>query len=50
VNSNAHMKAIMKCTGINVAELIIDYIKVDLLKIKKNEKKKSVIKVPIKSE
>jgi gamma-F420-2:alpha-L-glutamate ligase len=50
VNSNAHMKAIMKCTGINVAELIIDYIKVDLLKIQKNEKKKSVIKVPIKSE
>lgn len=35
VNSNAHMKAIMKCTGINVAEIIIDYIKNDLIKPKK---------------
>jgi gamma-F420-2:alpha-L-glutamate ligase len=45
VNSNAHMKAIMKCTSINVAELIIDYIKNDLMKI--NKSKKAKVKVTI---
>lgn len=42
VNSNAHMKAIMKCTGVNVAELIIDFIHKDLMKIKQPLKKASI--------
>ncbi|WP_088042009.1 RimK family alpha-L-glutamate ligase [Bacillus sp. EAC] len=50
VNSNAHMKAIMKCTGINVAELIIDYIKKDLLRNNTKEHKKSIVRLAINPE
>ena len=34
VNSNAHIKNILDCTGINVAEHIIDYI---LRKVEQNQ-------------
>lgn len=32
VNSNAHIKAIMTCTGVNIAQKIIQYIKKEVIK------------------
>lgn len=32
VNSNAHIKGIQACTGVNIAEKILDYIKIELEK------------------